>query len=130
MAPFVGGMENSTTLKFINNCYWSADGSFRIDDFKSIEEWRKATGQEIYNGRDVGLFADPFLVNPAEYKPINNTKKLGSLDGYKLQPHSPLINAGLDVRSLFENATMKFDYFGTPVPQQLRFDIGACEFKR
>ncbi|MBA4167583.1 MAG: right-handed parallel beta-helix repeat-containing protein [Chitinophagaceae bacterium] len=126
--PFIKGLANSQTAKFISNCYWSEDGKFRVDNFSSIEEWRKGSGQEIYNGKTVGIFADPLLFNYKDGKTINNYKMLKNMSGYRLIKGSPLIDAGINVSDFFNVFSVKADYFEAFVPAGKQFDIGASEF--
>jgi len=44
-----------------------------------------------------------------------------------LQKNSPLIDAGLDLRSLFGIDPGKRDFFGNSIPQGKAYDIGAHE---
>ena len=48
--------------RFLGNLYWAmGERGFRVDGFKSLQEWAAASGQETIDGRLVGLFADPAL---------------------------------------------------------------------
>lgn len=103
-------------------------GNFKVGNFESLEAWRKATGQEMFKGKQVGMFTDPLLINPKHYKTINDCKNLSNLKNFTLQKNSPVIDAGIKVNELFESAVMKEDFFGTRLPQGKNFDIGACEY--
>lgn len=50
-----------------------------------------------------------------------------SLGGYKLQPRSPLINAGQHPFALFGINPGSRDFYGTAIPRNGAFDIGADE---
>ncbi len=49
------------------------------------------------------------------------------LTAYKLQKDSPLIDGGLDLRSLFGIDPGRRDFYGNPIPSGTGFDIGAHE---
>jgi len=50
------------------------------------------------------------------------------LTAYKLLKDSPLIDAGIDIRSQFGIDPGDRDFYGNPIPQGKGFDIGAHEF--
>ena len=64
------------------------------------------------------LSCDPGLVNPGSGGAGRNT-----VDGYKLRPDSPCIDAG---RPISNNGGR--DYWGNPVPSGAGTDIGAQEY--
>jgi hypothetical protein len=112
---------------FVGNVYWAVDGAFDIAGYKSLEDWRKATGQEMLNGKPVGMVVDPKVTNLGSNPTIGDPAKLHSLVAYRLQEDSPLIDAGLDLRSLFGIDPGNRDFYGNPIPQGKGFDIGAHE---
>jgi len=112
---------------FVGNAYWAIDGKYDIAGYKSLDEWRKATGQEMLNGKAVGLVVDPKLIDLGKSITIGDPTKLHTLTAYRLQKDSPLIDAGLDLRSLFDIDPGDRDFFGNPIPQSKAYDIGAHE---
>jgi hypothetical protein len=50
-----------------------------------------------------------------------------SLAGYIPLSGSPLVDRGLDLRTLLNLHTGEKDLIGTPVPKQNSYDIGAIE---
>lgn len=117
----------SSKGRFIGNLYWSmGERGFNIDEFEDCAEWAAATGQETLDGRVVGLCADPILRKDGNGL-LTDPGKLETLTEYQLQPGSPAIDAGLDLRR-FGIDPGRRDYFGTPLPDDGRFDMGAHEF--
>jgi hypothetical protein len=117
-------------LLFQGNAYWPGGGSFVIRwagvNYTSLSAWRTATGQERLGTADTGLNVDPRLNNPGGGGTFNNTALLNTLTAYQLQSASPLINAGLDLSSLFNINNGGQDFYGTPLTLGV-VDIGAHE---
>jgi len=112
---------------FAGNVYWAVDGKYDFVGYKSLEDWRAATGQETLNGNPVGMVVDPMVTNLGSNPTIGDPAKLHTLVAYRLQKDSPLIDAGLDLRSLFGIDPGNRDFFGIPIPQGKGYDIGAHE---
>ncbi len=121
------GNPDRTMATFAGNVYWAVDGAFDIAGYKSLEDWRKATGQEMLNGKPVGLVVDPKVTELGSNVTAGDPTKLHILTAYRLQKNSPLIDAGLDLRSLFGIDPGKRDFYGTSIPQGKAYDIGAHE---
>ncbi len=77
----------------------------------------------------MGFESDPCLVNAGGGGTLGDPCLLQTLDAYKLQESSPLIEAGLDIQSLFGIDTGSEDYYGTPIPVGVEYDVGAHEFR-
>jgi hypothetical protein len=86
--------------------------------------WRSATGQEVLEGRRIGLNVDPLFANWARSVTVNNPALLQSLGAYRLKPNSPLIGTGLDLLGLFKIDQGPTDFFGNPIPRGA-YSIGA-----
>jgi len=123
----VEGNLDKSMATFAGNAYWAVDGKYNIAGYKSLEDWRKATGQEMLNGKPVGLVVDPKLMDMGKSITIGDPTKLHTLAAYRLQKNSPLIDAGLDLRSLFGIDPGKRDFYGTSIPQGKAYDVGAHE---
>jgi hypothetical protein len=123
----VEGTPDKSMATLAGNVYWSVDGKYDIAGYKSLDEWQKATGQEMLNGKPVGLVAAPKLMDMGKSVTIGDPTKLHTLTTYRLQKNSPLIDAGLDLRSLFGIDPGKRDFFGNSIPQGKAYDIGAHE---
>ncbi len=124
---FVHWNPDKSMATFAGNAYWAVDGKYNIAGYKSLEDWRKATGQEMLNGKPVGLVVDPKLMDMGKSVTIGDPTKLHTLTAYQLQKNSPLIDAGLDLRSLFGIDPGNRDFYGTSIPQGKAYDIGAHE---
>lgn len=124
----VQGNPDKTTATFAGNAYWALDGKYDIAGHKSLEDWRAATGQEMLNGKPIGLVVEPKLRDMGKSVTIGDPTKLHTLTAYQLQKNSPLIDAGLDLRSLFGIDPGNRDFYGTSIPQGNAYDIGAHEF--
>ncbi|MBL7110771.1 MAG: right-handed parallel beta-helix repeat-containing protein [Bacteroidales bacterium] len=118
---------------FKNNCYYSYGDKIEIiwgdEIYSSLDEWRAATGQERHNDSDVGFEIDPELADPGNGGTIGDAHQLGTLGAYMLKQSSPLIDRGLDIKTEFGFDVGPRDYFGTPVPVNEKFDVGAAENK-
>ncbi|MHC4538866.1 MAG: right-handed parallel beta-helix repeat-containing protein [Planctomycetota bacterium] len=121
-----GNPARSVAL-FAGNAYWAIDGKYDIAGYRSLEDWRKATGQEMLNGKPMGMVVDPKLTDIGPSVTIGDPAKLHTLNAYQLQKDSPLIDAGLDIRSLFAIDPGSRDFYGNPIPSGKSFDIGAHE---
>jgi diadenosine tetraphosphatase ApaH/serine/threonine PP2A family protein phosphatase len=126
-AGFLTGVGEGQGFVFQGNCYWSADGRFSMfGKYASLEEWARATGQEMVEGRLVGLFTDPRVVPAAEPRPTD-PEQLARMMAFRLGEGSPAIDRGLDLRALFQVEPGTRDLFGNPVPAGGAFDIGPHE---
>jgi len=112
---------------FAGNVYWAVDGKYDIAGYKSLEDWRAATGQEMLNGKSLGMIVDPKLTDIGNNLTVGDPTKLHTLIAYQLQKDSPLIDAGIDIRSEFGIDPGDRDFYGNPIPSGKGFDIGAYE---
>lgn len=113
--------------EFKGNLYWAmGDGGFRVDDHTSLEEWAEATGQEMLDGRLVGLYADPLLTKNGTGL-ITDPLKLLDLTDYLLRTGSPAVDQGLNLRELLGFDPGSTDFYGNTIPQGTGYDIGAHE---
>ena len=113
------------------NIYWNLAGGLGIDNYKNIEEWAAATGKEMLNNELAGLFIDPGLNQPGKVSLADPSLiDAAHLPEFNPVPGSPVIDAGLNLRELFNLDPGKTDILGTPLPSGKAFDIGAIEFKK
>lgn len=128
------GPQVSTTTEglgkigiFRGNLYWAmGERGFRVDGFKTLDEWAAASGQEKVKGRVAGLFADPALHKGGPAL-LTNPADLRRLVEYQLLKHSPAIRAGLDLRKEFGIDPGPVDFYGNPLPVEGPLCIGAHE---
>lgn len=122
--------SQTSEFTFGNNLYWST-GSFNlrwgIATYNSLSAWRAATGQEKLGGSDVGIQADPKLRNPGNGQKLINPHQLAGLTAYMQQIGSPCKDSGLNLDSLFGLNPGSNDFYGTAIPQNMQYDIGAYE---
>lgn len=115
-----------STVRYAGNVYWSPDGRFRLGKYTSLDNWQRATGQEMTAGKPTGLFVSPELQNLAHPGIINNTRLLpAALRGLQPRPDSPLIGAGIDLPALPGVIPAHTDFRGVALPATGRPTPGA-----
>ncbi|TAH27884.1 MAG: hypothetical protein EAZ07_00010, partial [Cytophagales bacterium] len=132
-----GANPSTSTLHLQDNAYFASDGNYQFlwggSTYTSLSAWKAvATGQEMDGSNQLGFQGNPMLTNAGQSPTLNNSNNLSiSLTGYKLQMGSPLISAGLDLRTgTFGSQTIGgIDFFGNTIPQGSNFDIGAHEMQ-
>ncbi len=131
-----GGSTPATSkIHFQNNLYYAADNHYKYKwrgtTHASLAAWKSAaTGQEKDNVRELGYEANPALVSPGQSPTLNNTLLLtSSLSGYKLDPNSIAIDAGINISlpSYGSLSAGNLDFFNNTLPRGDNFDIGAYE---
>lgn len=112
---------------FAHNAYFDPSGPVTIrwgeTTYRGIVAWQAAT--HLDNG---GLETDPELTSVASTGAVGDPRSFAALPAYRLTSSSPLIDAGTDVALPEGIAPHSRDFFGTPLNQGDRRDIGACEF--
>ena len=118
---FIDIPQAGNDIRFWGNNYDSTGDEFVINfdgqNYYSLADWRSATGQENYNGNDVGSNAPAGVVMAGGSAPSD----------YKLRPDSILVDHGLDLNGLFGLDSIQKDFFGNPVPARITYDIGMHE---
>ena len=111
------------TASFRNNAYWSGGSPPQILSgttlFRSVDEWRSATGQETFAGAPVGTQADPLFQGTG-----------AGPEAFQLAPGSPLRDAALTLTDVIGGDAAARDFFGNPLPADGRLDVGAHEARR
>jgi hypothetical protein len=127
--PLVAGQQSGVLLQ--GNDYWSSGDPFRIRNggttYRSLAAWRRATGQEKNGATNTGMTVNPHLINPGGGGTIGSAARLSTLAAYKLRTNSPMIDAALNLRRLRGLDAGPADFYGTSIPQQRSYDIGAHE---
>ena len=125
-------LDGARSLLFQSNNYYSTGQLLNIrwgrEIYQNLSLWRNRTAQEKLHSQTLGLTVDPQLLNAGGAVAVNDPTRLDSLEAYRLAPHSPLINAGIDLQSLFSLNSGSKDFYHTSIPQSTGYDIGAYEF--
>jgi hypothetical protein len=118
---FIDIPQAGNDIRFMGNNYDSMGDAFAVhfagQDYHSLAGWRNATGQEQYDGQDVGLTAPAGVIMAGGTAPEN----------YQLLPDSALVDRGLDLVNLFGLDPDQRDYFWNSVPARNAYDIGIHE---
>ncbi|MEY3385487.1 MAG: hypothetical protein RIR53_298 [Bacteroidota bacterium] len=116
---------------FAGNLYWTEGAPFTINyqgmSYNSLEAWRGATDNELLKGIATGLTVDPRLSSMGS-APISWPRASSSIDAYRAQVGSPTIDNGVNLTASVGIDQGGRDFFGTTVPSQNGFDIGAHEY--
>ncbi|MDQ3238233.1 MAG: right-handed parallel beta-helix repeat-containing protein [Actinomycetota bacterium] len=130
-APLVETPSVQSGLRFQGNGYWSGGGAFRIKDrsatYDNIGAWRGATGQEKIGTANTGFRNDPRFFSPGGGGTVGDADRLSTLTAYQTKSGSPLIDAGLNLKSRFSLDPGAVDFAGSGTPQGAGYDVGAYE---
>jgi hypothetical protein len=130
--PLLDVPSGMSDLTFQGNDYWSNYDPFVIkwggSTYGTLPNWRSASGTETLNGNPVGRARNPRLVAPGSAPTLGDPDKLTTLDAYRIRSDSLARDAGLNLPASFGTSVGPRDYFGTSIPQNAAFDIGANEF--
>jgi len=99
---------------------------WRDTTYRDLKTWRSATGQETLAGAATGAALDPGVVGPHTPLVVRSAADLGVTTGVRLQPGSPVAQAGLDLTALFGTDVGGHDFFGHAVPTS-KPAIGASQ---
>ncbi|MCD9025426.1 discoidin domain-containing protein [Cohnella silvisoli] len=110
---------SSSYLSFMNNIFYSGGDLGWDPKFMGSADNNNYYGGNTVRSDDLhAIKADPMLVNPG-----SGGIGKATVDGYKLQPGSPLINAGASI-----NNNGLRDYWGTALYYNGAADVGAYEY--
>ncbi|MFZ0280544.1 MAG: right-handed parallel beta-helix repeat-containing protein [Bacteroidales bacterium] len=118
----------NTGSSFVGNVWWSPVAGMKLMKYVSLEDWVRASGQEMLKGKIVGLQVDPGLTGPSLTE-LADPYRLNELTGYTLKPGSPIRNKGIDLRGLSGFEPPSRDFFGNPVPEGEFPEPGIHEIK-
>ncbi len=125
-SPLLSVDSGQIDVRFLSNAYWAIDTPFIIgygdQTLSTLEEFRKI-GQESIEGLQLGLEQDPLLMGVGFG--FNNTLEWGSPWQFLPQDNSPLLNRGLDLKSVFGLDVGKQDFFGNTITPATPSSIGA-----
>lgn len=118
---------------FLGNLYWTSGAPFSLRYgalCNSLDQFRNAgPACEKIGSIAVGLEADPLLQSIQSPAPTLFPLPNDSLDIARLPMNSPCVNGGLDLTNIFGLMPGTRDYWGTSIPQNGNYDIGAFEYK-
>jgi hypothetical protein len=117
-------VRNMGDAVFQGNVYWNPDGPGNWDGASTLEAWRQK-GYELLDGAPVGFFADPQLAAPGRGEKLTNPADIPKLKAYALLAWSPLMGAGLDLRSRFGLEIGAYDLYGHALPPEGPWPVGA-----
>lgn len=95
---------------------------------ESLAGWAESSGQEMQDGKIIGIEADPEFYGQLNTG-ITDPYKLNTLRRYMLRPDSPLKNKGIDIRSVSVKDLPVADFFGNPVPRGKATEAGIFEME-
>ncbi len=114
--------------KFQGNCWYSLNGQFQVGGTNyDFEQWAQYNNQEMLNGKIVGMYANPMLINPGN-STLTDPTQLAEVDDYKVTLGSSVIDAGLDLNFHFNIDQGMHDYFGSLIKQGPAFEMGVYEY--
>ncbi|TDH20811.1 hypothetical protein EXU57_20665 [Segetibacter sp. 3557_3] len=129
------GFDTSQVL-FQNNNYFSSSNTPRFiwasTPYYSLSAWKGAShGQETLGSLQLGTTIDPMLISAGTGGTINPAEggDLTKLAAYKLQTVSPMINAGLSMRNLFNVEHGVRDFYNNQIALRPEANIGAHELR-
>lgn len=113
---------------FQGNLYWNLGGSPSFFGYQSLEEWARASGQEMLDGTVAGFYGDPLFPFAGTLE-LTDPEKISpeSLSPFLPEQGSLLIDAGLNLRELLGMDPGERDLAGSPIPVNGKYDIGAIE---
>jgi hypothetical protein len=117
------GIQNEN---FQGNCWYSLNNEFIIGTKMDFNQWARENNQEMVNGEIVGMYVDPMFLNPGKSKGTDPLM-LASITDYQVKDDSKVIDAGLDLKMLFDIDPGQHDYFGNSIKQGKTFDMGVFE---
>jgi hypothetical protein len=113
--------SDQPNLYIQGNHYWAFDGAFLVrqagKEHCSLADWRKHAGVERLAGKDVGAAGDPLLNAAGRGAIVTVADRRANLDRYGPRKGSPLLESGLDLRSLFQIDPGNRDFWGNTLPK-------------
>jgi hypothetical protein len=130
--PLIQAAAGQNGILFQGNLFWASGGPLGISwggtGFSDLPSWRAATGQEQIGSTPVGISHDPILANLGLAPTLNNADLLSSLNAYRPQTGSPVIDTGLNLTAWFAINPGSVDFYGTSIPRGAGYDVGAVEY--
>ena len=116
-------------LRFENNLYWQGGSPVQVvwdqKAYRSIEDWRMATGAESLDGKPSGHFGNPKLTAHTPEAGSVQYVNLAELRAFRPLPGSPGRNGGLNLRERLGPAFVAEDFAGKRLPATGPWPLGA-----
>lgn len=87
------------------------------------------SGQGPVSRATVDTSAHPRFVNAGNGEAITDPTAISGILAYRLRDNSPLIDAGLNLATLYSINPGTRDFLGNTIPLGTAYDIGACEYR-
>ena len=123
--PISGIISGSS---FRGNVWWNQEPGNKFMPSGNFADWARKNNQEMVDGHIAGTFQDPKFKGPL-LTAITDPYQLGNLEGFTLQPDSPLKNKGQDIKKTLNITQPVRDFFGNPVPLGVASEPGIFEMK-
>jgi hypothetical protein len=118
----------SSGERFMGNVWWGInDNNIKFRGYANLAEWAKVTGQETLNNEVRGMQTNPLLKGPV-ITTLTDPYKLNTLTQYQLQPNSPVIDSGLNLKALFDIIIPAHDFYGNPAIKGKAANPGIHEY--
>jgi hypothetical protein len=132
--------SNLASSSFINNLWhavntfaltWNNSGGTGGTVHASLSAWRTASGQEVYQGANVGLSTDPLVSSLGSAPTPTRAVDVTAYD--PASGSSPTVGAGLDMSVVFGADPGQVDYHGLPnranaSATSTGYDIGPVKY--
>lgn len=124
----------TSAILFQNNNYYTEGNSAEFlwagTSYKSLDEWKVgAPGQEMQGTLSLGTTVNPYFVSPGEGGRVGPAEggDLTSIEAYQLQAGSPMIDAGINLKTTYGINTGTRDFYSNPLATGASYDVGAHE---
>jgi hypothetical protein len=107
---------------FLANDWWSLQDSFNVNNNHDFYNWCNTYNKEQLNGVTKGLNVLPSFMDAGNTK-FTDAGQLKNFNSYKIVGSSPVMQAGIDLRALFDINIGDEDFNGEPVDKKY---LGAC----
>ena len=121
-----GSFDLTQMPVFQGNLYWNYTHPGNWDGYESLAQWQKVRGQEIIDGKTIGLNEDPLFRAFGYWKQLTDPTKLNGLT-YIISSESPCIDAGIDLKESFGIDQGSSDFFGNKLHIGSIPDMGPFE---
>lgn len=126
-------LSSINSIRFFSNNYYAAGRLPSIrwgtELYTGLSPWRRSTGQEELDARTMGQSFVPHHI-VASNEILAGVLNRNWFNVQYLSNDSRLIDKGINLKALFNFDPGEYDFYGTPIPQGLHYDIGAYEWRK